>query len=149
MPAQKIAKLHPDDRSSIQEQADAIKDQIRSIDSRETQIGETLDRGLLDRQLRKKEEILDRDERLRPKTAAEKDKMMRRAKELEAQIRKEMPSYNEMWRKPGTVEMEHAIRKHQAFEAKQGQAVREWKDIQNRLEPDDPSAGNIERLRPQ
>lgn len=145
--SQRPVKMDPVDRQSLEESAEALKDQIRAIDGRETETAGTLDRGLLVRQLAKKEAILNRDQDLEAKGVA-KDKLAREAREIEAEIKEHMPTHNEMWAKSGTVEMERAVRKNMAFEAKFGDKVRRWKEIQNRLEPDDPLVSNVERIRP-
>jgi hypothetical protein len=147
-PDGKIRKMHPNDRQSIEEQARGIKEQLEAVHNRETSAGESLDTAVLERQLQKKERILDRDDSLVAR-GAQKDKLSSRAKELEQKIRSEMPTRNEMWAKPGTLDGERAVQKNMAFEAKHGAAVREWQDIQSRLEPEDPSVCNVERIRPE
>jgi hypothetical protein len=142
----RVQKMDPLDREALLDQVEAGKSQLQAIDSRETDTASTLDRGALERQIRRKENILDRDEGLIAK-GAQKDRLAKRAEELEKEIRENMPSRDEMWARPGTVESERAVRKNMKFEAEHGDKVREWKEIQNRLEPEDPLVSNVERLR--
>jgi len=73
-----------------------------------------------------------------------KDKMARESKELSEQIREGMPSMDEMRRPekhPG------AIEKHMHWEKRNYDKIMRLKQINRQLNPDDPTSGNIERLR--
>ncbi len=139
--------MHPDDRVRTQEQAEALKDQIRDIDSRDTNAAESLDRGMIQKRLQKAEAILEKDDGLVAK-GVQKDRLAKRAEEIEKELKENMPTHDEMWAKSGTVEMERAVRKNQDFENRYGDKVREWQDIQRRLEPEDSTHSYVERIRP-
>lgn len=100
------------------------------------------------REIKKRHDILN--ERA-PKTltAKEKDDFAKRVKELEAIITKEMPTRNEMWKRPGEdgLDSDKAVRKNIHWEETTREQVQEWKNIKRTLEPQDPSASNIEVLR--
>ena len=71
-----------------------------------------------------------------------KDKMAGRSRELEDKIREGMPSRYEMdhpAKSPG------AVRKHMSWDQRNKAAIKEYKDIQRRINPDAPA--NIEELR--
>lgn len=78
-------------------------------------------------------------------TGATKDKLSARAKELEGQFTSGMPTRDEMWAKRG--EHPGIVRKQMGWEKRNAGSVQEWKQIQRRLEPDNPTASNIERFR--
>ena len=84
-------------------------------------------------------------------TAKEKDDLANRMEELEDIIKKDMPTQSEMWRRPGIdgMDSDRAVRKNMHWEKTTGKAVGEWKSIARTLDPDDPSASNVERLRTQ
>ena len=81
-----------------------------------------------------------------PKTprGAKKDEAQSRAEELKKTIMEGMPSKGEMdhpSKHPG------ALHKHINWSKRTDAAVREYKEIQRRLNPSDPTAVDIERLR--
>lgn len=86
-----------------------------------------------------------------------RDVLARRAKSLERLIVKEMPTRDEMMgqkaRNVNTgamtarVETERAVQKQMKWQLSQGKNVSEWQQIMRTLEPENPSAGNVERLR--
>ena len=89
-------------------------------------------------------------------TGKTKDLLWKRAKELERLIRKEMPTKDEMHgdrkfnseiQKYYQEARNRDIDKQVAWTLKQQGNVREWKQIMRTLEPDDPRAANVDRLR--
>lgn len=75
---------------------------------------------------------------------AAKDKVAKRAKELGEFIRKGMPTRAEMGdlgEHPGTPY------KNLKWEQEKAEAIQEWKQCQRKLEPGDPTASTVERLR--
>lgn len=75
-----------------------------------------------------------------------KDKAHERSKQLEEQIRENMPNRSEMRdpvRNPG------AIMKNVAWEKNNAERIREWRSLQRSLNPHDPTATSVERLRDQ
>lgn len=75
----------------------------------------------------------------------EKDKLYARAKELESKIKQGMPTRDQMWAKRG--EHPGIVRHQRQWEARNARDIQEWKQIQRALEPGDPTASSIERLR--
>ena len=74
----------------------------------------------------------------------ERDRMAARKKDLEDKVSSGMPTHTEMW-KPTPENVE----KHRAWEKAYGSEIRELKQINRRLEPENPHAGRIEYLRKQ
>lgn len=75
---------------------------------------------------------------------ANKDHMVARSKELAEKMQKNMPTREQMdhpARNPG------AIRKHMIWSKNNEKNVLEYKEIMRRLEPDDPTATDVEKLR--
>lgn len=73
-----------------------------------------------------------------------KDNMRKEARDLEAQMQKGMPTRDQMdhpANNPG------AVHKHLKWSKENDSRVRKYKEIQRRLEPDDPTAMDIEKLR--
>ena len=71
---------------------------------------------------------------------ANKDKVARMARELEEKIKDGMLTQRQM--RDATNAYSHVD-----WEKRNAQMIHEWKQCQRRLEPCDPSAANIERLR--
>lgn len=97
--------------------------------------------------IRRKKEALARDEDLIAK-GPDKDRIHARIKEIEAKIKPDMPTKNEMWRRLGTDESNVAVKKNMYFQEKHGSLIQELISLKRRLEPSDPMAGSIERIRP-
>lgn len=103
-----------------------------------------------ERKMMKDEVLPSIPERMREKwkreglTAIDKDSLARRKKELEDKVASGMPTHEEMW-KPTPENIE----KHRRWEKSWGNEIRELKQINRRLEPENPSAGRIEYLRKQ
>ena len=77
-------------------------------------------------------------------SGADRDKLAKRAQELRTQLKQGICSHNEMnnmKKNPG------APLKHLEWERRNGQTTSEYKQVMRRLEPDDPGAASIERLR--
>lgn len=74
----------------------------------------------------------------------QKDRIADEAKELEARITEGMCSRDEMQDPRKHV---GAIQKHVNWNNKQGQNVERWKQLQRQLNPGDPMASSVERLR--
>ena len=71
---------------------------------------------------------------------ANKDKVAKECKRLEAEFKQGMPTCREM-EKSGTAY------KQLAWEKRNAQNLQAWKQLQRRLEPGNPMASNVERLR--
>ena len=111
-----------------------------------THVGSTVDRGAMKRAKAHVDKLI-HDGTPGKIAPATKDKLNKRATELEGVFTKGMPTRAEMWAKRG--EHPGIVRKQMAWEKRNAGAVQEWKQIQRRLEPEDPTASNIERLRKQ
>ncbi len=76
---------------------------------------------------------------------AVKDKLAKRAKEIEEQVTNGMPTHEEMRKNPAGM-----VGRHMRWEKANKKRILEWKNIQQILEPDsnDPDLSNFERLRP-
>lgn len=71
-----------------------------------------------------------------------------RKKQLEKVLADNMPSKEEMWRKTGTSESQQAIRHNIEFQKRFASETKEYQQVMARLEPDDPDAQSLERIRP-
>jgi len=108
-----------------------------------TKASEMLDKGELRRSIKKYDAMI---EKYSPKAlrGKSKDKVVARAKELGTFIRDGMPTQSEMMdigKNPGVPW------KNLKWEKEKAQAINEWKQYQRRLEPGDPTASTVERLR--
>lgn len=75
---------------------------------------------------------------------SQKDKLASEARQLAEAIKSGMPNQNEMdnpRKNPG------AIRKNQLWEKNQRGNIERWKQVMRTIEPGDPTASNVERLR--
>ena len=108
-----------------------------------TRASEMLDKNELKRSVNRYDSLIKKHSPKEIKGAS-KDKMVKRAKELGEFIQEGMPSYDEMMdigRNPGTPW------KNLKWEKEKASAINEWKQCQRRLEPGDPTASVVERLR--
>jgi hypothetical protein len=78
-------------------------------------------------------------------TGGQRDKLVKRIKELEDQILPGMPTHEEMRKNPAGM-----VGRHMRFEKANKKAILEWKNAQIMLDPtsNDPDLANFERLRP-
>lgn len=143
------SKLDPNDRVRIKFDVADLEDQLNIIKSKESTAASGLDVTKIRSSLNKKKNVLVQDESMVAK-GNKKDVMAKRAKVLEGQFMKDMPSYAQMWpSKHWGPDHERHVRQQMNFDKNHGDKVREWKDIQRCLDPDNPEAGSIERIRPQ
>lgn len=143
---EKLKKMHPVDRESMLEQRNVLAEQMEVIKRGDVGPANNLDQSIIKRQLEQKDRVLSRDDELVAKGPL-KDKLAKEAKELEEAMKEDMCSVNELWTRSGTMESERAIQKQIAFERKHGNNARRWQEIQSRLEPDNPTNCNLERIR--
>ena len=102
-----------------------------------------VDKSALKRQINKYDAILS--EGAPPKVrGTNKDGMAKRAEELRGEMRKNMPTRDQM-NHPAT--NPGAVQKHLKWTKLNDPKVREYKEIMRRLEPDDPTAMSVESLR--
>ncbi len=141
-----LRKMTVAERESLEQQVRESEDQLRNPD--ELAIGKELEgSSRMKSSIKKKRLALQRDEALIPKGAA-KDRIYKEIKEIEEEITEHMPSQNEMWRPLGTHESQKAVQKNIRFHALFDHKLKRLQDLKRRLEPDDPEAGNLERIRP-
>ncbi|MEQ1844130.1 MAG: hypothetical protein ABL983_00965 [Nitrospira sp.] len=78
-------------------------------------------------------------------TGGQRDKLVKRIKELEDKILPGMPTQEEMRKNPAGM-----VGRHMRFEKANKKAILEWKNAQIMLDPtsNDPDLANFERLRP-
>ena len=105
--------------------------------------GDVIDRSKLKNEIRRYDDILHQGE---PAAARgiNKDRLVKRAEELREEMRKNMPTREQMdhpAKNPG------AIQKHLKWAKLNDPKVREYKEIMRRLEPEDPTAMDVECLR--
>ncbi len=104
------------------------------------------DKGAMRKRINKLHDALYRDSKQPYDTAEEKNKAMKRERELREQWTTNMPSVEEMRRNRAG-----AVHKHMQWEKHNKQAILEWKETQALLHPesDDPDLCNVERYRPE
>lgn len=79
-----------------------------------------------------------------------KDVALSELKELEDDIKKEIPSKNEMWPKNDISAKSQAVRHNLHFQRPEMDAkVRRWQELKRRLEPENPFAQNLDTIRPE
>lgn len=113
----------------------------------ETNPGTTRSEGIDTNALKKQRDYLDKvihDNK--PKTArgGNRDGLAQEAKSIADRIQVGMPTHDEMdhpSKNPG------AVHKHLNWAKRTDDDVRRYKEIMRRLEPEDPTAGNVERFR--
>jgi hypothetical protein len=137
-------KLSESDRRSLENQIGQAEEEMAA----KLDMNKDADVSELKRQIDHKKMIVQHDEDLRPKSDTARDRLAARAKEIEDLIIPKMPNKREMWPKTGSVEAQQAVRHNLKFQETYDKECREWQDIQNKLEPDDPNAQSLERIRP-
>ena len=105
--------------------------------------GSVLDKSAVEKQARHYEKLADSHtpEKLK---SLDKDKLAKRASELEGKMREGMCSHDEMRNLKGNP---GAPMKHLDWERRNGSNAYEYKQIMRRLEPNDPGASSIEKFR--
>lgn len=99
-------------------------------------------------QLEHRKDLLRHDDDVRSRAHEDRDKLNVRKKQLEKVLADNMPSKEEMWRKTGTSESQQAIRHNIEFQKRFASETKEYQQVMARLEPDDPDAQSLERIRP-
>ncbi len=142
----KIApKMSEDDRKALEDQIK--EDELILANPDKLAAAAAYDNSEMKSSIRRKKEILGRDEELIAK-GPEKDRIYTRIKELEIKLRSHMPTKNEMWRRMGTDDSNDAVKKNMYFHRKFASEIHELASLKRRLEPNDPLAGSLERIRP-
>ena len=138
-------KLSESDRRTLREQKQGLEEELHA----RKQLSGNPDLADLQEKIKKIGMILDHDDDVGPKTATDKDRLAKRASDIEAILKKEMPTRNEMWPKHGSIEAQRALRHNVKFQAERGDLCKEWQEIQKKLNPDDPYATSLETIRPE
>lgn len=138
-------KLAESDRRSLADQVMQREEEIRA----KKDMNPDADVSEMNREIEHKKMILQHDDDLTPKSGGQKDRLAARGKEIEGILIKEMPTKREMWPKPGSAESQQAVRHNMKFQDQRSDLCREWQDIQNKLNPDDPYAQSLELIRPE
>lgn len=139
-----VEKLGESERRSLADQIRAREEEILA----KKDLSPDADVSDMKREIDHKKMILQRDDDLTPKSDTQRDRLMARAKEIESVIISKMPTKREMWPKTGSVEASQAVRHNLKFQEDYDGVCKEWQDIQKKLEPEDPNAPSLERIRP-
>jgi hypothetical protein len=67
---------------------------------------------------------------------------------LQEKFKKEMPTYDEMWPKQGSVMAQRGLRHNIKFQADNKSELLEYREVMTKLNPDDPDAASLELIRP-
>lgn len=132
--------------AALKEEQQEIDSTLNAVEQQQYGAGarNAVDRGALKRQRQQVDKMIHEGSAGRI-SGTTKDKLAARAKELEGKFTAGMPTRDEMWAKRG--EHPGIVRKQRNWEVRNADPIREWKQIQRQLNPDDPTASNIERLR--
>jgi hypothetical protein len=143
----KIApKMSDEDRKALEDQIREDELILANPDKIAAAEGVMGNRQMRD-SVRRKKDALGRDEDLIAK-GDEKDRIYKRIKELEIILKQNMPSRNEMWSRLGTDDSNTAVQKNMYYHKKFAREIQEVINLKRRLEPSDPQAGSLERIRP-
>lgn len=138
-------KLTESDRRSLAHQIEQKEQEILA----KRDMSPDADVSEMKKDIEHKKMILQHDDDLTPKSGGQKDRLAARAEEIRGILVKKMPSKREMWPKPGSTESQQAVRHNMQFQDQCSDLCREWQDIQNKLNPDDPYAQSLELIRPE
>ncbi len=93
---------------------------------------------------RQLEEMLNKDDDLKAASGAERDRLYKQVKDLEAKIKKNLPSDREQARRSTSgFDFEMAVRKTVFSQKTDGADIRLWQQLKRRLEPDNPLADDV------
>jgi len=144
-PIKKDYIMSPSELQGLKQERNETKNILKNAESygHGTRASEMLDKGELKRSISKYDMMI---EKYTPSVlkGKSKDKVAARAKELGEFIREGMPTHNEMMdiqKNPGVPW------KNLNWEKSKATAIQEWKQCQRKLEPGDPTASTVERLR--
>lgn len=125
-------------------QREDMRGELDNMESMQTHLKSAQDKANVTKRMRRLQECL-HTQSPQPLDGSAKDKLTKRAKELEERITQGMLSQEEMRKNPAG-----AVGRHMKWEKANKAAILEWKNIQLMREPnsDDPDLANFERLRP-
>lgn len=134
-----LNKMSSQERESLQEQNLHRESQLKDPSVAHM----VQDKGALQREFARTQDILDRDEGLEAK-GKEKDRLRTRMKEISTELEKRVPPLWLQKARPGTPDYAKAIDAGiKANEPIVGKLYSEYKDCALRLDPENPMAGNI------
>lgn len=145
-PTKITPKMSEDDRKALEDQIKEDELVLANPDKLAAAESVSGNRQMQD-SIRRKKDALGRDEELIV-TGVEKDRVYARIKELETKLKQHMPTKNEMWRRMGTDDSNEAVKKNMHFHNTYSHEIQELINLKRRLEPNDPMAGSLERIRP-
>jgi len=105
--------------------------------------GDSVSKDRMKKEIKRYDQILHEGAPVAPR-GSNKDALVKEARQLEEQMRVNMPTREQMdhpAKNPG------AIHKHLKWSKENDPRVRRYKEIQRRLEPEDPTAMDVEKLR--
>lgn len=142
-------KMTYDEVQDMLNQVKSLKSQLRS--GEEDGLGmrpdKIQDETRVRREIKRFEDILDKDDQLIARDPGLKDAYHKEAKDLEIQIRKFAPSRQESWTTMKTpLDFERAVEKQTYWIKKGSVLVNRWKELRRRLEPENPYADSVEKL---
>jgi Mg2+ and Co2+ transporter CorA len=145
-----IRKMSTTERKQVEREINELEDQLKQTESSDgtTPRPQHLQAvPQIKARITKLESLLEKDDDLIP-TGSEKDRLLLRKKELEAIIKKEMPTEREQAMRVSISQQafEEAVNKTVHHQKKYGAFIQEWQEICRRLEPDDPNAGDTRKL---
>lgn len=149
----KFKKLRPEDRQRLEQKHKQLTFDIsqgsedRDIITMPHIIGDT---GTVKSEINRLARLIDIDMSLEAKGNT-RQMLYRRMKQIEDEILKVIPSVTEAnlsVRVNGSAEFERAVKKQMVFMKDYIKLCEEWKQIKNRLEPEDPIADDLSTITP-
>ena len=144
-----IKKLSVEDRKAIENEVSELEEQLtRAEPGNDTAPRPDMLQMIPQLKQKKKnlEEMLNKDDDLIAK-GPDKDILKKRVKEIEAIIKKDMPTEREQQlREKAGMDFERAVIKTQDHQKRYGGLIQEWQELKRRLEPEDPNAADTRNL---
>jgi len=137
--------LTPIERKGLEDEKRELEGTVRGLEKEGWGTGTTrsIDKDKIKKQINYLDKAIHEGTPTRMKGVT-KDKIHREARELADKIQKGMPSGDEMRRPdrhPGSV------MKHVMWQKKNAADIERWKQLQRRLDPNDPTTSSVENLR--
>lgn len=134
--------MSPSELKTIRDERKFTEGVLREVESEKYgagSAGSQMDKDALRRQAQR---FAKQEEAYTPRAlrGANKDKVAKECKQLESEIKKGMLTVKESRNAAN-------VYKQLAWEKTNSKAIQVWKQMQRRLEPGDPTASNVERLR--
>lgn len=147
--SQGLTKMAPEDRQALESELKDITEQltpnIQPGANSAPRPDLLQDAPKLRRRKGQIEELLNKDDDLIAK-GPERERLDKRRKEIEAVIKKEMPTERQQRLGGKSSDFEKAVQQTMFHQNKYGVLIREWQEIMRRLEPHDPDASDTRKL---